>query len=212
MIYIITGAPGAGKGTISEIIEKDLNLVHISTGDMLRDHIHKKDEIGLKVKAIIDKGELISDNMIEEIIHERLSKKDIKESGALIDGFPRTVEQAKDIFNTIKIDGLIETYLEDEVIVQRLSKRRVCPECGASYHLVSKKPKQENVCDVCSSDLIHRDDDKPDVIKKRLQTYHEQTAPIIDFFKEKGVSYLQLRGDLDLNTQREFIVNQVKNL
>ncbi|MBN1175394.1 nucleoside monophosphate kinase [Candidatus Woesearchaeota archaeon] len=212
MIYIITGAPGAGKGTISKIVESDLGLIHVSTGDILRAQIQKGDQLGQEIKALIDAGKFVSDEMIEKIVDNRLVKEDIKSSGAMLDGYPRNIPQSNDLVKNVEIEGLIEVFLEDEVIIKRLSDRRVCPNCGETFHLVSKKPKQENVCDVCSHALIHREDDKPEVIKERLETYHEHTAPIINFFKEKGISYLQLRGDLDLNTQREFIVNQVKNL
>lgn len=212
MILIITGAPGAGKGTISEIIEQDIGLVHISAGDMLRDHIHKKDELGLKIKDFIEKGMLISDELVEEIIHERISKDDIKEKGVLIDGFPRTLGQAKDLIKTVKIDGLIEVFLEEENIISRLSQRRVCLNCGHSFHLEYKKPKVENICDNCGEKLVHRKDDTPEIIKDRLITYHKETAPIIDFFKDNEIQYLQLRGDLNINTQREFIVNQIKGI
>lgn len=212
MILIITGAPGAGKGTIAQIIEEDIHTTHISTGDMLRDHIHKKDSLGLKVKELISKGILISDEIIEEMVHERLSENDVKEKGALLDGFPRTLDQAKDLIKFTAVDGIIEVFLEDETIINRLSLRRVCMDCGASFHLETKKPKVDGVCDVCSHKLVQREDDKPEVIKDRLNTYHNTTAPIIDFFKEKNVAFLQLRGDLDIVAQREFIVNQIKKI
>jgi adenylate kinase len=212
MIYIITGAPGAGKGTISKIVEKDLGLIHVSTGDILRSQIKKGDSLGQEVKALIDDGKFVSDVMIEKIVDNRLLQEDIKSAGAMLDGYPRNISQSTDLVKNVEIEGLIEVFLEDKTIIERLSKRRVCPNCGETYHLVSKKPKVENVCDVCSSALIHRTDDKPEVIKRRLETYHKHTAPIINFFKEKSVSYLQLRGDLNLKAQREFIANQVKNL
>lgn len=213
MNLIITGAPGAGKGTIAQIIEEDLDIIHISTGDMLRHHIELKDEIGLKVKDSMDNGILVPESLIDEMVKFRLSQNDVKSKGVLLDGFPRTLDQAKFLLSISAVDGIIEIFLEDDVIVNRLSLRRVCDNCGASYHLEFNKPKVDGVCDVCGhTNLIHRSDDTPDVIKDRLNTYHDETAPVIDFFKEKDVAHLQIRGDLDIASQREFIINQVRSL
>ena len=212
MILIITGAPGAGKGTIAEIIEQDLGLVHISTGDMLRQHIEDNDDIGVRVKSFLDKGELVPDSLVEEMVKFRLLKSDVKENGVLLDGFPRTIDQTEFLLDITAVDGIIEVFLEDASIIDRLSNRRVCPNCGASYHLITKKPKVDGVCDVCSHALIHRDDDTQSVIRDRLDTYHKHTAPIIDLLKDRGVSYLQLRGDLDIASQRSSIVDKVKGM
>ena len=168
MIFIITGAPGAGKGTISKIVEEDLGLIHVSTGDILRAQIKKGDELGLEIKALIDNGNFVSDKMIEKIVDIRLTQDDIKSTGAMLDGYPRNIPQSQDLVKTVKIDGLIEVFLEDEVITKRLSQRRVCSNCAEGYHLVSNKPEKEGICDICSHKLIQREDDDPKIIKKRL--------------------------------------------
>jgi len=212
MIFIITGAPGAGKGTISKIVEEDLGLIHVSTGDILREEIKKETDLGFEIKKIIEKGDFVSDKLIEKIVDNRLTQKDIVSKGAMLDGYPRNIPQAKDLVKNIKIDGLIEVYLEDETIIERLSQRRVCSNCGVGYHLEFNKPKQNGVCDVCGAKLVKREDDKPEIVKKRLETYRNHTKPIIEFFKEKEIKYLQLRGDLDLKSQRNFMVEQVRKM
>jgi len=193
MNIVLLGSPGVGKGTYAKRISKIYNIPQISTGDMFREAIKNKTEIGLKAKEYMDKGELVPDDITIGIVEERLKKDDCK-NGFMLDGFPRTIAQAEALDKIIVIDKVLDFTASDEVIIDRLSGRRVCRNCGAIYHIRNIVPKVEGVCDNCGGELYQRDDDKPESVKKRLDVYKKQTAPLIDYYKEK-----ELLADIDAN-------------
>ncbi|WP_124100491.1 adenylate kinase [Ruminococcus sp. Marseille-P6503] len=186
MNLILLGAPGAGKGTQAEVICRELNIPTISTGNMLRAAVKAGTEYGLKAKAAMDAGDLVSDDIVIGILKDRIKEPDAQ-NGFILDGFPRTVPQAEALDAMgVKIDKVIEIHVPDEKIQQRLSGRRVCLDCGATYHVDFKPSKTEGVCDVCGKQLVIRKDDEPETVKSRLKTYHEQTAPLKGYYEAQG--------------------------
>ncbi len=186
MKLILLGAPGAGKGTQAEIISEKYNIPTISTGNIIRAALKNGTEMGLKAKSYIDAGELVPDNVVIGIIKERLSEADCKE-GYILDGFPRTIPQAVALDDMgFVIDAALSIEVDDSEIVKRMSGRRVCEKCGASYHTEYKKPEVEGVCNLCGGKLVIRKDDEPETVKNRLNVYHEQTEPLKDFYKSCG--------------------------
>ncbi|HAN44205.1 MAG TPA: adenylate kinase [Ruminococcaceae bacterium] len=186
MKLILLGAPGAGKGTQAEIICEHLNIPAISTGNIIREALKNGTEMGLKAKSFIEEGKLVPDEVVIGIIKERLANDDCK-GGFILDGFPRTVPQAEALDAMgIVIDKVIDIEVADEKIEQRLSGRRVCEKCGASYHIDFKPSKVEGVCDKCDGKLVIRKDDQPETVRERLHIYHEQTEPLKDYYAKKG--------------------------
>ncbi len=186
MNLILLGAPGAGKGTQAEKICEKLGIPAISTGNMLREAMANGTEMGLKAKSFIDAGKLVPDEVVIGIIRERLQADDCK-NGFILDGFPRTIPQAEALDQMgVRIDRVIDIEVPDEKIAARLSGRRVCLKCGATYHTEYKQPKTEGVCDVCGDKLVQRKDDMPETVLDRLKTYHEQTEPLKDYYAKKG--------------------------
>ena len=190
MNIIMLGAPGAGKGTIAAIMKEKYSLPHISTGDIFRANIKEETELGKLAKSYIDKGALVPDDVTINMMMDRLSKDDCK-NGYILDGFPRTIVQATAFSVALKktnskVDVAILVDGDDDKIAERLSGRRVCEKCGATYHIKTLQPKVEGLCDKCNGNLIHRKDDSEEVIKDRLKTYHEQTKPLIDYFGRTG--------------------------
>ena len=186
MNLILLGAPGAGNGTQAEKICEKLGIPAISTGNMLREAMANGTEMGLKAKSFIDAGKLVPDEVVIGIIRERLQADDCK-NGFILDGFPRTIPQAEALDAMgVRIDRVIDIEVPDEKIAARLSGRRVCLKCGATYHTEYKKPKTEGVCDVCGDKLVQRKDDMPETVLDRLKTYHEQTEPLKDYYAKKG--------------------------
>ena len=186
MKLILLGAPGAGKGTQAEIISEKYNIPTISTGNIIRAALKNGTEMGLKAKSYIDAGELVPDNVVIGIIKERLSEADCKK-GYILDGFPRTIPQAVALDDMgFVIDAALSIEVADEEIVKRMSGRRVCEKCGASYHTEYKKPEVEGVCNLCDGKLVIRKDDEPETVKNRLHVYHEQTEPLKDFYNSCG--------------------------
>ena len=187
MKLILLGAPGAGKGTQAEVICKALNIPAISTGNIIREALAQGTEMGLKAKSFMDAGQLVPDDVVIGIIKERLAKDDCA-NGFILDGFPRTIPQAEalDAMGVI-IDRVIDIEVPDEKIAARMSGRRVCKDCGSSYHLEYKAPKAEGVCDACDGELIQRKDDAPETVLDRLAVYHKQTEPLKDFYSKKGI-------------------------
>ena len=187
MKLILLGAPGAGKGTQAEVICNALNIPAISTGNILREALRLGTEMGLKAKSFMDAGQLVPDDVVIGIIKERLAKDDCA-NGFILDGFPRTIPQAEalDAMGII-IDKVIDIEVPDEKIAARMSGRRVCKDCGASYHLEYKTPESEGVCDACSGELVQRKDDAPETVLDRLAVYHEQTEPLKEFYSKKGI-------------------------
>lgn len=186
MNIVLLGPPGIGKGTVAVKLSKKLNVPHIATGDMLRDNAAEKTRLGIEAKSYMDKGLLVPDSIVIKMILDRLKKNDCK-NGFILDGFPRTLNQAEEIGKKIKIGKVVNLQADDKVIIQRLSKRRVCSKCGAIYHLDYMKPNKESICDKCSGTLCQREDDKPEAIKERLRVYGEKTEPLISYYNEKGI-------------------------
>ena len=187
MKLILLGAPGAGKGTQAEIISKKLNIPTISTGNILREAIKNGTEIGLKAKSFMDNGKLVPDDVIIGIVKERVSRDDCA-NGFILDGVPRTIPQAEALEQQgVHFDRVVSIEIEDSVIEARMTGRRGCGTCGASFHVTANPPKVEGVCDLCGKELIVRKDDTPETVKNRLKVYHEQTEPLKDFYEKLGV-------------------------
>lgn len=185
------GAPGAGKGTQAKMIASKYGVPHISTGDIFRANIKNGTELGREAKSYMDKGLLVPDELTVKLLLDRVAQDDCG-SGYVLDGFPRTIPQAQVLDEALaklgeSVDYAVNVDVPDENIINRMSGRRACLNCGATYHIVSIPPKKEGICDVCGSELVLRDDDKPETVKNRLKVYHDQTQPLIDFYEAKGV-------------------------
>lgn len=186
MNLILLGAPGAGKGTQAEVICNAFEIPAISTGNIIREAVKNGTELGEKTKSYLDAGALVPDELVIALVKERLAQPDCQ-NGFILDGFPRTVPQAEALDKMeVRIDTVLDIEVSDEKIVGRLSGRRVCSGCGASYHLEYKPSKQEGICDSCGADLIQRKDDHPDTVLERLRVYHEQTEPLKDYYSAQG--------------------------
>lgn len=186
MNIILLGAPGAGKGTQAEKICEILNIPTISTGNIIRAALKNGTEMGLKAKSFMDAGKLVPDEVVIGIIQERLAESDCK-NGFILDGFPRTIPQAEALDAMgVEINKVIDIEVSDEDIVKRMSGRRVCEKCGASYHLEFKKPAKEGICNLCTGTLVQRKDDHPDTVLSRLKVYHEETEPLKDYYEKQG--------------------------
>ena len=209
MKIVMLGPPGSGKGTYAFRLTKILGVPHISTGDMVREEIKAQTELGKKIKEYSDKGELVPDEIIINLLAERLRKPDAQK-GFILDGFPRTLRQAEALEEISKIDLVINLNVPDEIIVQRLSNRLVCKRCGAIYNRLTLKPKVNGVCDVCGGELYQREDDKPEVIQERLKVYRRNTAPLIEYYRKKGL----LRDVYcnDLMTPPEVMVEKIMEI
>ena len=187
MNLILLGAPGAGKGTQAAILAKELSIPTISTGNILRAAVASGSELGKQAKACMESGALVSDEIIIGIIRDRLAEPDCA-NGYILDGVPRTIPQAEALeANGIRFDRVVSMEIADEAIMERMSGRRVCPKCGASYHVVAVPPKKAGVCDECGSELITRKDDAPETVKSRLAVYHKETEPLKEFYRSRGV-------------------------
>ena len=185
MKLIFLGAPGAGKGTQAARISAALGIPAVSTGDIIREAIRSGSPLGVEFKRYTDSGALVPDELVVALLQERLAKDDCK-TGFILDGFPRTIHQAEYLDSTdLVIDRVIDIEVADEVIVQRMSGRRFCPQCQKTYHVKYTPPKEEGICDTCKIPLVLRDDDKPETVRHRLEVYHEQTEPLIDYYKTK---------------------------
>lgn len=210
MKIVMLGAPGAGKGTQAKMIADKYQIPHISTGDIFRANIKEGTALGLEAKSYMDQGKLVPDELTVKILLDRVSKDDCA-NGYVLDGFPRTIPQAnvlKDALNRLndKIDYAINVDVPDENIVRRMSGRRACVTCGATYHIEHVPPKKEGICDKCGSELILRDDDKPETVLNRLKVYHDQTQPLIDFYNNEGV-LKEVDGTVDVKVVFENIVS-----
>lgn len=191
MKIIMLGAPGAGKGTQAKMIAERYQIPHISTGDIFRANIKNGTALGMEAKKYMDQGQLVPDELTVKILLDRVAQDDCK-NGYVLDGFPRTIPQAEVLDQALtelgeKIDFAIDVEVPDENIVKRMSGRRACLACGATYHIEHIPPKQEGICDTCGQSLVLRDDDKPETVLNRLQVYHKQTQPLIDFYTAKGI-------------------------
>lgn len=191
MKIVMLGAPGAGKGTQAVNIAAKFGIPHISTGDIFRANIKNQTELGMKAKSYMDKGALVPDDITIGMLLDRIVDNDCR-NGFVLDGFPRTIPQAESLkaalsLQDARIDHAIDIEVPDEVIIKRMGGRRSCPKCGATYHIVFNPPKKEGICDNCGTELVQRADDKPETVLERLKTYHDQTQPLIDFYRNEGV-------------------------
>mgnify|MGYP001050155852 FL=1 len=200
------GPPGAGKGTYASRLDSILRVPHISTGNMVREEIKARTELGKEIMKYSDKGKLVPDAIIIQLLRERLGRLDA-EKGFILDGFPRTVKQAEALGRISKIDLVINLNVPDEVIIQRLSNRVTCRKCGAIYNLLTLKPRKEGVCDRCGGELYQREDDKPEVMRERLNVYRRDTEPLIEYYGRRGL-LKDVHCD-DLMTPPEVIVGKI---
>lgn len=211
MRLILIGPPGAGKGVQANLLNKRFNIPHISTGDMLREEVKNKTELGKTAKEFMDRGELVPDDIIMMMIEKKLKEKDTKE-GFILDGFPRTILQAEKLDWMLKnltmmLDKVINLEVSKKTVIRRLSTRRVCKNCQSIYNIITMKPMKENICDKCSGILYQRDDDKEEVIKDRLEVYKKQTAPLIEYYKRKN-----LVSDVNANLEAEETFSEIIKL
>lgn len=213
MRWILLGPPGAGKGTQAVLLTKKFNLPHISTGDLLRQAVKQQTPLGVEAKSYIDKGELVPDNLVTNLVKDKLTSIDM-EKGFILDGFPRNISQAEslDIFldsNHKPIDAVIYLATEENVIIQRLSGRRVCQSCEANFHIKNVPPKKEGICDNCGAKLIQRNDDKPQTIKNRIKIYNEKTKDLIEYYRRKN-KLKQVSGGLESEKVLALLQNFLK--
>ncbi len=203
MKIIMLGAPGAGKGTQAKLIAEKYGIPHISTGDIFRANLKEGTELGRKAKVYMDQGALVPDELTVELLLDRVAKEDCRD-GYVLDGFPRTIPQAEVLDRELTklsdhVDLAVDVEVPDENIVRRMSGRRACLKCGATYHIEHIPPKQEGICDNCGEPLVQRDDDKPETVQKRLSVYHEQTAPLIEYYTKKNI-LRTVDGTRDMDT------------
>jgi len=208
VILVFLGPPGAGKGTQAKLLSQRMGFLHLSTGDLLREAVKNQTPLGKKAKEYMDRGELVPDELIVQLIEETMPK----DGNVILDGFPRTVNQALALEEMLRVKGekiskVLFFDVPDEVIIDRLSGRRVCSKCGAVYHVKYNPPKVEGVCDLCGGTLVQRDDDKEEVVRKRLEVYRKQTQPLIEFYQKRGIIY-----KLDAGKGVEELFEEVKGL
>lgn len=209
MKIVMLGAPGAGKGTQAKMISEKYGIPHISTGDIFRANIKENTELGQKAKTYMDKGLLVPDELVVDLVVDRLAQDDAAK-GYVLDGFPRTIPQAEALTAALekigeKLDYAIDVDVPDENIINRMSGRRACVSCGGTYHIKYNPTKTEGICDACGGELILREDDKPETVKQRLDVYHEQTQPLIDYYTKAGI-LKEVDGTVDLDAVFEAIV------
>jgi len=206
---VLLGPPGAGKGTYASRLTMKIGIPHISTGDIVREEIKSGSSLGKLLKKYSDRGELVPDNIIIEILKNRLEKEDCAH-GFILDGFPRTIPQAEALNEIAKLDIVINIVVPDEIIIQRLSNRVVCKRCGAIYNLVTLRPKRDMICDICGGNLYRREDDNPEVIRERLKIYRDRTEPLIEYYKKKGL--LRNVYCKDLRTGPDAVVEEILSI
>jgi len=214
MRIVLLGAPGAGKGTQCKNLVSQYGLLHLSSGDILRKERSESTELGKKAQSYMDSGQLVPDQLIIEMMAKAIEKA--PDEGFILDGFPRTVNQAVELDKTLaqksqEIDAVINLEIDDSVITRRMTGRRSCPKCGAVYHVENLKPKIENKCDKDGTDLVQRPDDSPEVVLNRLETYHRQTEPLVDYYKESGTVF-DINGDRDPDEVKKEIFENLESL
>ena len=204
--FVFLGPPGAGKGSLAVKVAEDYKIPHISTGDIFRANIKAQTPLGVKVKAIIDSGSLVSDELTFELVKDRLAQDDCK-NGYILDGFPRTIPQAEMLDGLVADLKVVNFQISDDIVIGRLSTRRVCKACGANYNIKTLPPKVEGVCDKCGGELYQRDDDKQESILHRMDVYREQTEPLIKFYRDKGAI-----TDLDASIETDVLLGKFKEI
>ena len=210
MKLLFFGPPGAGKGTQAKKVSEIFKIEHISTGDILREAVNKGSELGKKVKTIIDKGELVPDEIMNELVKEKI--KDLE--SFILDGYPRTIEQAKSLDRTLKelnkqIDAVVLIDVPEEEIVNRISSRRVCPNCGKVYNLITLKPKNDELCDNCGTNIIQRNDDREEIVRERYKIYQRNTYPVIEFYR-KNNTIITIDGSKDVEDVTKELFNMLR--
>ena len=213
MQIVLFGPPGAGKGTQAKFISEQYNVPHISTGDILRENVREGTELGKKAKVYMDKGALVPDSVLIDIIKERLQKPDTRR-GFLLDGFPRTLPQAESLDEILddinkKLDAVVNIEVGAQELVKRLSGRLTCRNCGATYNIKTNPPKMDNICDACGGELYQRADDTEDAIRNRIAVYKKQTSPLIDYYKKKGI-LVDIDGEREIDEVRSDIMKALE--
>jgi adenylate kinase len=204
MKLIFLGPPGAGKGTLAKLVSEEYNIPQISTGDLFRSAVKEGTELGIEAKRIMEKGELVPDSLTVELVKERLASSDAA-TGYILDGFPRTIPQADSLAEFERLDRVINFTIDDGIVIQRLSGRRICRSCGAIYHIINLPAAREGICDRCQGELYIRDDDQIESIKNRLDVYKKQTESLINYYREKG-----LLKNIDASTDPEKMMAEIK--
>lgn len=212
MNIVIFGAPASGKGTQAKLISKKLNVVHVSTGDLLREQIQKETLVGKHVVDIMNSGGLVTDNITKPLLQLRLAMNDAQENGVILDGYPRNMTQVTTLDTVIdKIDVTVVIDLDEELLVKRIAGRRSCVECGETYNIYDNAPKKENTCDKCGATLVKRADDEEDVVKERISVYHKETAPILSEL-EKMSTVKHFNGNKDIEVLNKEIIEYLRGL
>jgi adenylate kinase len=212
---ILLGPPASGKGTQAARLEERLELPHVASGDLFRYNLKNETDLGLKAKAYMERGALVPDDLTIAMVLDRLERSDT-DAGALLDGFPRTIAQAEALDQALaqqddEVDRVLNIQVPDEVILERITGRRVCKNCGATYHIKYKAPQEEGVCDACGGELYQRADDTEETARKRIEVYREQTAPLIDYYEEQGM-LVDIEGDQAIEAVTTELVNAVEDL
>ena len=215
MCLVLLGPPGAGKGTQAERLEKELRMPHVASGDLFRENLKNETELGLLAKEYMDKGALVPDDVTIAMVRQRLQRPDC-DQGAILDGFPRTQAQAEGLDTMLAgmgrgLDGVLYIAVPDEELVRRLSGRWICRQCQTPYHTVFSPPATEGVCDACGGELYQRDDDKPETVRARLKVYHEQTSPLIDYYRQAGL-LVETDGSGDIETVSAALLEAARSL
>jgi adenylate kinase len=207
---IMLGAPGSGKGTQAKFLTKSYHVPQISTGDLLRGAVKEGTKLGIKAKSFMDDGKLVPDNLVLELLKERINKKDC-ENGFILDGYPRNLSQAKQLEKITEIDLVINIHVDYNLLIERITGRRTCKKCGAIFHITYNPPKKTNICDKCSGELYQRDDDTEETVKKRIRTYEEQTKPLVNYYTNKGI-LKTLISDSTIEEMKEKVNNVMKEV
>jgi len=215
MYLVLLGSPGAGKGTQAERLEEELHLPHVASGDLFRENLRNETELGLLAQEYMDRGQLVPDDVTIAMVQDRLQRPDC-DRGAILDGFPRTQAQAQGLDKMLadmgrRLDGVLYIAVPDGELVRRLSSRWICRQCQTPYHTIFKPPAKGGVCDVCGGKLYQRDDDKPETVRARLRVYHQQTAPLIDYYRQAGL-LVKVDGTGDIATVSASLLEAARNL
>ena len=215
MYLILLGPPGSGKGTQAERLCKELNLPHVASGDLFRDHLRRESELGTLARSYIDVGQLVPDDVTIAMVKERLSRPDCR-GGTILDGFPRTLTQAKALDSILlelgqQLTGVLFISVPDDVLIERLSGRRICRNCQTPYHILLSPPRDMQTCDQCGGELYQRDDDKPETIKARIEVYHNQTAPLIKYYRAADILH-EVDGDKDIDQVTDILITTIRSL
>ena len=215
MYLILLGPPGSGKGTQAERLCKELNLPHVASGDLFRDHLKRETELGVLAQNYMDKGHLVPDDVTIGMVKERLSRSDCR-GGTILDGFPRTLAQAEaldSIFQELgqQLTGVLFIAVPDDVLIERLSDRRICRNCQTSFHILFSPPRELQTCDLCGGELYQRDDDQPDTIRARIKVYHKQTAPLIKYYQATDLLH-EVDGNIDIDRVTDTLITVIGSL